>query len=107
MSSNRFSLDASTRILDVGGTEFNWNLIDVKPNVFFCNLSAPKNRSDKIWLIADGRNLPFKDRALDITYSRSFIEYLGDLEAQLQFAAECRRVGKKYYIQTPNKYFPV
>ena len=33
------------------------------------------------------------------------IEHLGYFENQQLFAAECRRVGLSYYVQTPNKFF--
>ena len=33
------------------------------------------------------------------------IEHLGLIENQRLFAAECRRVGENYYVQTPNKWF--
>ena len=35
------------------------------------------------------------------------IEHVGTYQDQLQMAQEVRRVGKRYFIQTPNKYFPL
>jgi hypothetical protein len=35
------------------------------------------------------------------------IEHLGNFEAQNLFAAGVRRVGLRYYVQTPNKWFLV
>lgn len=40
-----------------------------------------------------------------MVYSNSVIEHLGDFENQRLFAAECIRVGQRYYVQTPNKWF--
>jgi len=60
-----------------------------------------------VWIIADGRHLPFKDKAFDIIYSNSVIEHLGDFASQQAFAREIARVGMRYYVQTPNKWFPV
>lgn len=39
--------------------------------------------------------------------SNSVIEHLGTSDGQQEFAREVRRVGKGYFVQTPNRYFPV
>jgi hypothetical protein len=33
-----YDLNESTRIIDVGGYEFNWTLIDARPSVLFVNV---------------------------------------------------------------------
>ncbi|MEE9182439.1 MAG: class I SAM-dependent methyltransferase [candidate division NC10 bacterium] len=58
-------------------------------------------------VVADGRKLPFKDKGVDIIFSNSTIEHLGDFEAQKLFAQEIMRVGGRCFIQTPNRYFPI
>lgn len=100
-----FSLSTQTRVLDVGGYEFNWSLVPARPQLTILNLSLPGVKGNATWLIADGRHLPFKNGAFDIVYGNSVIEHLGNLESQHLFATECQRVGLCYYIQTPNKYF--
>jgi len=101
-----FELTAETRILDVGGYEFNWILLSFSPCVTLLNLSVPREReSNFVWIVADGRHLPFKDSTFDLVYSNSVIEHLGNFEDQNLFATECRRVGRNYYVQTPNKWF--
>lgn len=57
--------------------------------------------------MADGKALPFCDRAFDIVFSNSVIKHLGTIDQQRLFADECRRVGIRYYIQTPNRNFPI
>jgi hypothetical protein len=57
------------------------------------------------WVIGDARELPFPDRAFDIVYSNSVIEHVGNFDDQRRFAAECSRVGRSYFIQTPNRNF--
>lgn len=99
-----FGLTSESRILDVGGYEFNWGLLQFSPNVTLLNLSVPRE-SNFTWVVADGRHLPFKTGAFDIVYSNSVIEHLGSFENQQLFAAECWRVGQRYYVQTPNKWF--
>lgn len=99
-----FGVTAETRILDVGGYEFNWMLLSFSPFVIFLNLSV-QSKSKFYWVAADGRHLPFKGGAFDLVYSNSVIEHLRNFEDQCLFAAECRRVGRSYYVQTPNKWF--
>lgn len=103
-----FHVTAGTRILDVGGTPFNWTLIPVRPRVAFLNVTAPRERAPgDAWLVGDGTRLPFADAAFDVVFSNSVIEHVGDIEAQRRFAAEIRRVGRAYYVQTPNRGFPI
>lgn len=104
----RFGVTPETRILDVGGREFNWSLLPFTPRVTILNLSLQETQSGRIeWVIGDGRKMPFADASFDIVYSNSVIEHLGTREDQQKFAAECRRVGRSYHIQTPNRNFPV
>ncbi|WP_332912525.1 hypothetical protein [Algoriphagus boritolerans] len=42
-----------------------------------------------------------------MVFSNSVIEHLYTFENQRKMAAEVQRVGRKYFVQTPNKYFPV
>lgn len=104
-----FGLTPETRVLDVGGTLFNWSFLPEMPQLVILNISLPPMERDRsiTWVVGDGRHLPFKDGAFDIVYSNSVIEHLGSLENQRLFANECRRVGIRYYVQTPNKWFPV
>ena len=103
-----FELEKTTQIMDVGGDLFNWSLIPNKPNLIIVNLYKPRENSilnGVTWIIADGCALPFPDQSVEIVYSNSVIEHLSTLENQKRFADEVRRVGKKYYVQTPNRYF--
>lgn len=98
----------TTRILDVGGGAFNWQFIPEQPNLIILNTQMPgSSDSSHSWVVADGCNLPFDNHAFDIVYSNSVIEHLQTLENQRRFAAECSRVGMQYYIQTPNRWFPI
>lgn len=49
----------------------------------------------------------FQDNEFDAVFSNSVIEHVGDYEAQRQMANEIMRVGKRYFVQTPNFYFPI
>jgi hypothetical protein len=100
----------SERILDVGGTIFNWKLIDYKNDVVLLNLSAPENigielPSNFSFVVGDGTALQYGDKEYDICFSNSVIEHVGSLEKQKMFAQEVCRVGKRIWIQTPAKSF--
>jgi SAM-dependent methyltransferase len=56
---------------------------------------------------ADGRALPFGDGEFAIAYSNSVIEHVVAREDRRRFAAELRRVGERYFVQTPNRWFPI
>ena len=46
-----------------------------------------------------------EDKSFDLVFSNSVIEHLFTKENQQKMANEVIRVGKNYFIQTPNKYF--
>jgi hypothetical protein len=97
-------------ILDLGGTEKYWQSMDFceneNVNITLINLSDFKTKCTNIKsLIGDARNLNFKDKSFDIVFSNSVIEHVGDINDQKRMAQEVKRVGKRYFIQTPNKNF--
>ena len=101
-------IDENTRILDVGGTPGNWSLLPVQPQVTILNLPrAIEARGSLTWIFADGCQLPFRDRSFDVVFSNSVIEHLGDPLRHEQYAREIARVGVRYFVQTPNRWFPV
>jgi SAM-dependent methyltransferase len=103
-----FQLHRRSRVLDIGGYEYYWSFFDRVPRVTIVNLEPPESRNEKFeWVIADARRLPFRDKVFDVAFSNSVIEHVsgpGDREA---FAAETVRVGKRYYVQTPSRWFPI
>ena len=102
-------ITAETRILDIGGTPDCWRLLPFVPRVTLLN--TPRARADldgaESWVAGDGRALPFRDAAFDVVFSNSVIEHVGDASSQRRFAAEVARVGRAYWVQTPNRWFPV
>jgi hypothetical protein len=104
-----FNVTAQTRILDVGGTPDNWRLLSIQPDLTIVNLfPAPEGLDERVkWVVGDGRTLPFQNQEFDVVYSNSVIEHLGELPAQKSLAEEIQRVGVSYYVQTPNRWFPV
>lgn len=106
-----FRVTAETRILDVGGLPMPWTLLDVQPRITMLNLPGDVFRRDMPrnieWVAGDGCHLPFPDQSFDLVFSNSVIEHVGPWERQVQFALEIARVGRAYFVQTPNRRFPV
>ena len=68
---------------------------------------APRSRYPGAHFVqADATALPFADRAFDIAYSNSVVEHL-PLQDRAAYARELRRVGRRWLVQTPNRWFPI
>jgi 2-polyprenyl-3-methyl-5-hydroxy-6-metoxy-1,4-benzoquinol methylase len=106
-----FNDNEKLHILDVGGKAYFWNDTSIisRPNttITLLNLSPEKvNHPALKSITGDATNLSeFNDKHFDLVFSNSVIEHLYTKENQEKMAKECVRVGKKFYIQTPNKHF--
>jgi hypothetical protein len=107
--SRAFQITESSRVLDVGGTCWNWTLSSLRPRLTILNLFGPQEPLPPgvDWKVGDACNLKYGDGEFDVVYSNSVIEHLGSRERQEAFAREIRRVGRAYFVQTPNRWFPV
>ena len=56
--------------------------------------------------VGDGTKLQYADGEFGTVFSSSTVEHVPK-ELQPAFAAEIRRVGRRYFVQTPNRYFPI
>lgn len=108
------------RILDVGAEinpagDGSLQLIDSYPwksNLSAINLSeAHINKIKEVYPEIDARignacNLPYPDKSFDVVYCNAVIEHVGSFEHQKQMASEIMRVGKSWFVTTPNRWYP-
>lgn len=109
-----------TTVLDVGA-EINPNgdrglqLIDSyqwKSRLSAINLSSQHTDEIKRYYpeidarVGDACNLPWPDKSFDVVYSNAVIEHVGNLDQQHKMAAEIMRVGKSWFVTTPNRWYP-
>jgi SAM-dependent methyltransferase len=55
----------------------------------------------------DACDLPFADGAFDVVFSNAVVEHVGDELRQRAFVAEALRVGRRVFLTTPNRWFPI
>lgn len=108
------------RVLDVGAEVNPSNIgglqfIDSYPwkdKVFAINISSEhitriREHYPKVEAVTgDACELPWPDNYFDIVYSNAVIEHLGTFEKQKKMANEIKRVGKRWFVTTPNRWYP-
>lgn len=106
------------RVLDIGASGevfLRYSLEDVYPfperivaggielkEVVSARGYYPRSR----FLVLDGCTLPFPDKSFDLVFSNAVIEHVLGRDRQLKFAQEVMRVGKSWFVTTPNFWFP-
>jgi SAM-dependent methyltransferase len=125
----------TARVLDLGGGSGrhfatcypqirNVTVADFNPSAL---ARAAERYGFRTQLIGDAGPLPFEDQAFDIIFCSSVIEHVTGPKGQAvarfkcdgpafrrdaarhqrRFADEVRRIGARYFVQTPHRYFPV
>jgi hypothetical protein len=67
-------------------------------------LSARHHYPQPSYAVFDGCRLPFPDKSFDLVFSNAVIEHIPG--RQKQFADEVTRVGKSWFVTTPNYWYP-
>lgn len=132
-----FVLEERTRILDLGaeggdnihavleGTRVrpgNVYIADIKPEL----VEGGKARYGYVpVVVGESGRLPFPDGYFDIVFCSSVIEHVtlpkkevwkeysgrrfreASRKRQIEFAAEIRRLGRQFFVQTPYRHFPI
>ena len=110
---SRFSGLEKIEILDVGGTSYFWKNSSLLSHpglrITLLNLYPVETSHPAIHAVqGDATDMrEFENGSFDLVFSNSVIEHLYTLELQQKMASEILRVGKSYFIQTPNVYFPI
>jgi hypothetical protein len=105
-------LSDPVRVLDVGGTPDFWRVMGfTRPGVSITllNRAAVPAASPAIQsVIGDACDMrDFAGGEFDVVFSNSVIEHVGTFADQQRMAAEVQRVGRRYFVQTPNRFFPI
>ena len=115
---------ATTSVLDVGADELGYGDGDGCATMNFFEESYPwperitalglhdgegfRSRYPDIpYIQGDACALPFADGAFDVVFSNAVIEHVGGRGRQRQFVSEALRVGRRVFITTPNRRFPI
>jgi hypothetical protein len=107
------SVEGPVEILDIGGTQQFWDIMlgSQPPGMRITLLNVahqPVSSSAFVSAVGDARKLDrIRDGAFDVVFSNSVIEHVGAYTDQKRMAEEVRRVGKRYFVQTPNRRFPI
>ena len=96
------------KILDVGGLPGFWHRVGLAENVTLLNINESTKSNSFKTIKGDARNMyMYFNKSIDIVFSNSVIEHVGNFSDQKHMAKEIQRIGKKYWVQTPNKHFPI
>ncbi len=132
-----FKIDCTTKVLDLGGwdgSHINALLSGTeveRTNVYVADIdenavtSAKRKYGFTPVVVPESGALPFPDGYFDIVFCSSVLEHVTVPKAmiwkiasgrefarqavahQTDFAAEIRRLGRKYYVQVPYRGFPI
>lgn len=132
-----FELTEQTRILDLGSEDGSSIAAVVKgtrvspENVYIADIDADAVERGHLRygftpvVIPESGQLPFEDLFFDIVYCSSVIEHVTVPKAEVwklrsgsefcrraqaaqrEFAKEMERLGRAYFVQTPNRWFPL
>lgn len=68
--------------------------------------SARQMYPQPTYAVFDGCSLPFPDKSFDIVFSNAVIEHILGPSRQERFAQEVMRVGRSWFVTTPNYWYP-
>ena len=100
-------------ILDLGGQPMIWKSVPQRVNLTILNLPGavegnPSSHHTIRLVEGDACQVEqFAARSFDSVFSNSVIEHVGCAGKQAAFAAEVRRLGNSYWVQTPSKWSPI
>jgi hypothetical protein len=119
----RLAPGAQDRILDIGYTDLEWRPTDnlLEKHYPYRNMITALGVDEPVHFDArypevetvqyDGERFPFADDSFEIAWSNAVLEHVGTeaerVERQTLFLSEIRRVARRAFITTPNRWFPL
>lgn len=104
------------RILDIGGTEAYWRIgrdflerHRGRIRIALVNIDLEPVADAELFdtAVGDGADPRLlQGETFDLVHSNSVIEHVGDWSRMVHFAENTKRLGRFYYVQTPNYWFP-
>ena len=103
-------------ILDIGGRSDYWKSLGEEfirkrsLEITLLNPALSEMEGAKVHfaeVVGDGRCVEAPSASFDLVHSNSTIEHLGAISEMRLFASEVSRLGRCYYVQTPNFWFPI
>ena len=95
-----------TTILDIGGTPEFWDGLPLDVTLLNKGVPASAGEGGPAYVEGDATRIPFADGSFAVAFSNSMIEHLHTLDNQRAAAREAARVGRRLWVQTPNRWFP-
>jgi SAM-dependent methyltransferase len=99
-------LQPGARILDVGCGRLGLRALEPGLDITGVDLSDQPGYPGPFVRADAASRLPFADAEFDLVYCSSVVEHV-PVDRRGAFAAELRRVGKGWFIQTPARSFPI
>ncbi|MDQ4049016.1 MAG: class I SAM-dependent methyltransferase, partial [Actinomycetota bacterium] len=96
------------RILDIGCGTLGLRVLDGEHEIVGLDrVDQPAWAGGRIGFIrGDALAIPVADREFDVAFCNSLIEHIAPGDRP-KLAAEIRRVAERYFVQTPNRFFPI
>lgn len=108
MFAERFPAIPEMHVLDIGGDIRAWRIAPVRP-ARLTLLNLTEQEVDEPWvtaMVGDACDPPPLPEA-DLVYSNSVIEHVGGHQRRKAFAEVVRSGAPRYWVQTPNRWFPI
>jgi SAM-dependent methyltransferase len=97
---------AGARVLDVGCGALGLRALEPNLDITGVDLAERPSYPGRFVRADAADGLPFSDGEFDLVYCSSVIEHVPPVRRPA-FAAEVRRVGRGWFVQTPARSFPI
>jgi SAM-dependent methyltransferase len=110
---------AADSVLDVGFSDKEYSVTDnfLEKNypypemITALGIDVPNEFTRRYPLVKavryDGQIFPWSGQSFDLCWSNAVLEHVGNKKDQVMFIREIKRVSRKAFVTTPNRYFPI